>query len=94
MLKSNTVHIRLYIDSYWEYQKRLDTIIDVLLASVDCLKRDPVYEHIQLVQSLRGIGFMSTVVLVAEMGNFDLFSSPKKLYAYSDLNPVREVQWG
>ena len=94
MLKSNTVHIWLYIDSYWEYQKRLDTIIDVLLASVDCLKRDPVYERIQLVQSLRDIGFMSAVVLVAEMGNFDLFSSPKKLYAYSDLNPVREVQWG
>ena len=36
---------------------------------------------------LQGIGFLSAVVLIAEMGSFDLFSSPKKLYAYFRLDP-------
>ena len=35
-----------------------------------------------------GIGFLSAVVLIAEMGDFKLFSSPKKLYAYFGLDPA------
>ena len=40
-LKSNSVRIRLYIDSYREYQKRLDTIME----ASDDLKRLIVPEH-------------------------------------------------
>lgn len=87
-LKSNAVRIRLYIDSYREYQKRLDTISEAIHASVDALEGDPVYDRILLIQSLRGVGFLSAVVLIAEMGSFDLFSSPKKLYAYFGLDPA------
>ena len=87
-LKSNSVRIRLYIDSYREYQKRLDTIMEAIHASVDGLKDSPVYDHILLLQSLRGVGFISAVVLVAEMGSFNLFPSPKKLYAYFGLDPA------
>ena len=47
-----------------------------------------IYGQICLLQSLRGIGFLSAVVLIAEMGNFKLFSSPKKLYAYFGLDPA------
>ena len=36
---------------------------------------------------MHGVGFLSAVVLIAEMGSFDLFSSPKKLYAYFGLDP-------
>lgn len=61
-LPSNAVRIRLYIDSYREYQKHLDTILEALHESV--------------------------VVLIAEMGSFDLFPSPKKLYAYFGLDPA------
>ena len=47
-----------------------------------------VYDRICLLQSLRGIGFLSAVVLIAEMGDFDLFASPRKLYAYFGLDPA------
>lgn len=87
-LPSNAICIRLYIDSYREYQKHLDTIMEAIYASVGRLEGDPIYDRILLLQSLRGIGFMSTVVLVAEMGAFDLFPSPKKLYAYFGLDPT------
>ena len=87
-LPSNAVRIRLYIDSYREYQKHLDTILEALHESVGKLLGTAVYNRIRLLQSLRGLGFLSAVVLIAEMGSFDLFPSPKKLYAYFGLDPA------
>lgn len=87
-LQSSAVRIKLYIDSYREYQKHLDSIMENLHGSVDKLQGTPVYDRICLLQSLHGVGFLSAVVLIAEMGSFDLFSSPKKLYAYFGLDPA------
>ena len=87
-LPSNALRIRLYIDSYLEYQKHLDSILEELHKAVDKLQGQPVYDRISLLQSLRGVGFFSAVVLIAEMGSFNLFSSPKKLYAYFGLDPA------
>ena len=87
-LQSNAVRIRLYINTYREYQKRLDTILEALHTSVDKLQGTAAYDRILLIQSLRGVGFLSAVVLIAEMGDFDLFPSPKKLYAYFGLDPA------
>ena len=78
----------LYIQTYQEYQKHLDDILKAIRESVDKLAGTPVYERICLLQSLRGVGFLSAVVLIAEMGSFDLFSSPKKLYAYFGMDPA------
>jgi len=87
-LASNAVRIRLYISTYREYQKHLDDILKALRESVDRMQGTTVYDRIHLIQSLQGIGFLSAVVLIAEMGDFDLFSSPKKLYAYFGLDPA------
>lgn len=87
-LPSNAIRIRLYIDSYQMYQKHLDSIREELHKAVDKLQGTPVYDRITLLQSLRGVGFLSAVVLIAEMGSFDLFPSPKKLYAYFGLDPA------
>ena len=87
-LPSNSLRIKLYINTYHEYQKHLDEILEELHKAVDKLKGKTVYDQIDLIQSLRGVGFLSAVVLIAEMGSFDLFSSPKKLYAYFGLDPA------
>lgn len=87
-LPSNATRIRLYIDSYREYQKHLDSILEELRKAVDKLQGTLAYERINLLKSLRGVGFLSAVVLIAEMGSFDLFPSPKKLYAYFGLDPA------
>lgn len=86
-LHSNAFRIRLYIKMYREYQAHLDSILEELHKTVDKLQGDPVYDRICLLQSLRGVGFLSAVVLTAEMGSFDLFPSPKKLYAYFGMDP-------
>ena len=71
-LPSNALRIRLYIKTYREYQAHLDSILEELHKAVDNLQGDPVYDRICLLQSLRGVGFLSAVVLIAEMGSFDL----------------------
>lgn len=86
-LPSNALRIRLYIDSYQEDQKHLDSILSELHKAVDKLQGQPVYERIGILQTLRGVGFLSAVVLIAEMGSFDRFPSPKKLYAYFGMDP-------
>ena len=78
----------MYIKIYREYQAHLDSILKELHKAVGKLEGMPVYERISLLQSLQGVGFLSAVVLIAEMGSFDLFSSPKKLYAYFGLDPA------
>lgn len=87
-LPSNAVRIKLYIASYLEYQKYINSILEELHKSVDKLQGTPVHDQILLLQSLRGVGFLSAVVLIAEMGSFELFSSPKKLYAYFGMDPA------
>ncbi len=87
-LASNALRIKLYIETYREYQKHLDFILEELHKAVNGLQGNPVHDQICLIQSLRGVGFLSAVVLIAEMGSFNLFSSPKKLYAYFGLDPA------
>lgn len=77
----------LYIKMYREYQAHLDSILEELHQAVGKLEGTPDYDRISFIQTLHGVGFLSAVVLIAEMGSFDLFSSPKKLYAYFGLDP-------
>lgn len=86
-LPSNALRIRMYIKIYREYQAHLDSILEELHKTVDDLEGTPEHDRISLIQSLHGVGFLSAVVLIAEMGSFDLFSSPKKLYAYFGMDP-------
>lgn len=72
---------------YREYQAHLDSILEELHQAVGKLEGTPDYDRISFIQTLHGVGFLSAVVLIAEMGSFDLFSSPKKLYAYFGLDP-------
>ena len=73
-LPSGALRIRLYIKTCREYQEYLDSILKELHKAVNTLEGTPVYDRILLLQSLRGVGFLSSVVLIAEMGSFDLFS--------------------
>lgn len=86
-LKSNSVCIRLYIASYQEYQKRLDTIMKAILASVDGLKGEPIYDRIYPLQMLRGVLYKRSG-FGRRNGAFDLFPCPKKLCAYFGLDPA------
>lgn len=52
------------------------------------------YEHhefikqIYLLESIKGVGFISAVTLMCEIGDFSAFTKPKQLYAYFGLDPA------
>ncbi len=87
-LPSNAIRIKSYIRIYQKLQETLDEILKSMHETVNGLKNRTVYDQITLLQSFRGIGFLSAVVLIAEMGSFELFPSPKKLFAYFGLDPA------
>lgn len=45
-------------------------------------------KQIRLLETIKGCGFLSAVTLMCEIGDFSVFSSPKKLYAYLGLDPA------
>ncbi len=72
-LPGNAVRIHLYIDTYQEYQKHPDTLLEALHKTTEQLKGTTICGQISLLQSLHGIGFLSAVVLIAEIVPLDCF---------------------
>lgn len=44
--------------------------------------------QVSLLQTIPGIGLLSAVTLVCEIGDFSAFKTPKQLFAYFGLEPV------
>ena len=42
---------------------------------------------VQAIQALRGVSLITAAVIVAEVGNFSRFASPRQLMAFLGLNP-------
>lgn len=83
--------IRLYIKTYREYHAHLDSILKELHKAVDKLEGTSDYDRISLVQPLHGVGFLSAVVLIAEMGSFDQFSPPQEALHLLRLGSCRKA---
>jgi transposase len=47
----------------------------------------PFIKQIHLIDSINGVGFMSAVTLMCEIGDFSAFKSPKQLFAFFGLDP-------
>ena len=87
-IDSNATRIQLYVRQINFYQTQIDELLIALHKTVNNLNDSTIRERINLLQTLYGVGFLSAVVLIAEMGSFELFSSPKKLFAYFGLDPA------
>jgi transposase len=44
-------------------------------------------EQIRIIDSITGVGFMSAVTIMCEIGDFSAFKSPKQLFAFFGLDP-------
>ncbi|MDE5854969.1 MAG: IS110 family transposase [Ruminococcus sp.] len=42
--------------------------------------------QIRLIETIKGCGFLSVVILMCEIEDFNVFSSPKKFYSYLGLD--------
>ena len=80
------------IQHYVEMIRLLDAQTKRIMAQIRTLlkeQRDSLMaKQVQLLQTIPGVGFLSAVTLVCEIGDFSAFKRPKQLFAYFGLDPA------
>lgn len=86
--ESNCTLIKLYID----FIRKFDSVIADLLSQIQDLvnkyENELFVKQISLIESIKGAGFLTAVVLMCEIGDFSVFKKPKQLFAYFGLDPA------
>lgn len=76
-----------YVQAVLEAGARLERLAGAILAQLEHWRWRPVIEALQ---ALRGVSAIHAVRLVAELGDFNRFESPRKLMAYLGLIPSED----
>lgn len=87
-LPSDAELIRLYISLIRTYDNAADSVMQSIKVAVESEPDELFVKQIRLLETIKGCGFLSAVTLMCEIGDFSVFSSPKKLYAYLGLDPA------
>ena len=87
-LPSDTELIRLYISMIRTYDDAAKQIMQSVRTIAESHPDELFIKQIRLLETIKGCGFLSAVTLMCEIGDFSVFSSPKKLYAYLGLDPA------
>lgn len=87
-VSSNFKRIRLYIRFIRQYDEEISSILKDMHELVDSNKDTSFVKQIHLIESFKGAGFLSAASLMAEIGNFSAFNTPKQLFAYFGLDPA------
>lgn len=83
-----SMKIKYHLDGIENLQNSLKSIEDQLHQMIDSADfPDKVRRRIDLLDQMPGIGFMTAVTLIAEIGDFDMFKSPKAFTAFFGLDP-------
>lgn len=73
------------------YESKKEAILNEIQLYIESHKEHVFIQQLELIQTIPGIGFISAVTIMSEMGEFKGFSKPKQLVAYFGLDPtVRE----
>ena len=77
----------MHIHFVEEFDKKIDLIQAKIKAFVDKNKSESFVRQIEYLDSINGVGFLSAVTLMCEIGDFAAFSKPKQLFAYFGVDP-------
>ena len=88
IIDSNIKRIRLYISFIRKYDEEIKGILHALHELVDKNEDTDFVKQIHLIETFKGAGFLSSVSLMGEIGDFSAFSKPKQLFAYFGLDPA------
>ena len=87
---SNIAMLSVYISMIKTLEENIEKILKAIrsLIAEDMAKDTPVLAlTLELLQSIPGIGLLSAVTILAEIGDFSAFSKPGKLVAYFGIDP-------
>lgn len=83
-----SMKIHFHLDGIENLQTTLKGIEDKLHEMVTSIEfPETIRKRIELLDEMPGIGFMTAITLIAEIGDFDMFTSPKALTAFFGLDP-------
>jgi len=82
------IKIKICVDNIISLQKNLESIVNKIREIVNSMDFPAtVKRQIELIDQLPGIGYISAVTLIAEIGDFRMFKSPKAFVAYFGIDP-------
>lgn len=87
MLPSDACRTRTYISSLRAQGEIVRNIMQGIRELTGAPGSETISRHIELLQTIPGIGFLSAAVLTAEIGCFETFSNARQLAAYFGLDP-------
>ncbi len=79
--------LEMHIHLVEEFDKKIDLILSKIKTFVDRNKSEEFVRQIEHLDSIPGVGFLSAVTLMCEIGDFTAFSKPKQLFAYFGVDP-------
>lgn len=79
-----------YIDTIGEAERRVQRLTEQIRELLPEWRRAPV---VAALQALRGVSMVTSVTLVAEIGDITRFSNPRELMAYLGLVPLGILEW-
>ena len=85
--EGNVYLIRHFVEMIRLIDAQTDRLLKQIYNSLECQPTSQITRQTQLLQSIPGVGYLSAVTLVCEIGNFNAFHHPKQLYSYFGLDP-------
>lgn len=79
--------LEMHIHLVEEFDKKIDLVLSKIKTFVDRNKSEEFVRQIEHLDSIPGVGFLSAVTLMCEIGDFTAFSKPKQLFAYFGVDP-------
>ena len=83
----NVCLIRHFIEMIRMMDMQTEKLLTQINESVSNQPNSRLAHQISLLQTIPGVGFLTVVTLVCEIGDFTAFHRPKQLYAYFGLDP-------
>jgi len=87
-LESSYDVIKLLIDVIDFYDQKLNSLLASINGFIAKYQDEDFIKKIHLIDSIPGIGLISAVTLMCEIGDFSAFQKPKQLFAYFGLDPA------
>ncbi len=87
-LESSIDIIQMNIDIIEMFNNKINDVLDNIEEQTSKYAEHDFVKQIHLVNSIKGVGFISAVSLMCEIGDFTAFKRPKQLYAYFGLDPA------
>lgn len=79
--------ISMKLDSLEMLEKQKVIILEKIKGQLDIHRDSDFTKHVSLLESIKGVGFISAVSLMSEIGDFEAFLKPKQLVAYFGIDP-------